>query len=409
MKDILLCAWRELSRRKGRSAFQMMAYFFAIIFFTIMGNVLVFSNLETAKILHNVGTHLLLFIPVSQKGDSTFPDRTLLDSKNEAFYADPMVVTHLLPNSMIARIESFPSVLRASPLLLFRMKNPNDGTLFSVAGFDPANPVVIDSNLSSQKDIIAGAFLQSGDRGLAVVEESFAVSYDLKIGSNIAISGISFPVIGIVRPGIRPAKADVYLIREDAVEVMSRRLEKPLKDEFNIALIEVRNVSLQDEAIIHIKKEVSGAILNSFHCYVGASKVMGMSEFVAAVLLCLVFAGTTCFSMVSQWGSVMERRRDIGILKALGWTPKVIIGQIMAESFFCSTFGGTFGVITGWVILALLPVKEMTNRPFEWRLEIIVALAFCGIILSIFTGLFAAAFPAIFASRENPADALRKI
>ena len=63
MRDILSCALRELWRRKGRTIANILGYFLVIAIMVVLANVLLFTQSAKNKILNNLGTHFLAYIP----------------------------------------------------------------------------------------------------------------------------------------------------------------------------------------------------------------------------------------------------------------------------------------------------------------------------------------------------------
>lgn len=110
--------------------------------------------------------------------------------------------------------------------------------------------------------------------------------------------------------------------------------------------------------------------------------------------------------------AILERRREIGILKALGATDRDVRSLFFAEAGAMGLFGGFFGVALGWLIgLALswgttiylhsqnLPGVKITYIPW-W-------LALGAIGFAIAVSLVAGLYPASRAARLNPVEALR--
>jgi putative ABC transport system permease protein len=101
--------------------------------------------------------------------------------------------------------------------------------------------------------------------------------------------------------------------------------------------------------------------------------------------------------------SVTERTREIGIVKALGATPQVILLQFLLEAVLLSLFGGLLGLLLGYGVAALLgaliPSLSDTVVPL-WA--VLLSLGF-----TTFIGVVFGLMPAVKAARLAPIDALR--
>ncbi len=116
---------------------------------------------------------------------------------------------------------------------------------------------------------------------------------------------------------------------------------------------------------------------------------------VAAISLLVGGIGVTNIMLVT----VTERTREIGIRKAIGATPGVILAQFLAEATLLSVFGGILGVIGGLVgsEFSIIGVK-----PVIVPASIVLAFGF-----SVVIGLFFGGYPANRAANMRPVDALR--
>jgi putative ABC transport system permease protein len=110
--------------------------------------------------------------------------------------------------------------------------------------------------------------------------------------------------------------------------------------------------------------------------------------------------------------AILERRREIGVLKALGATDSDVKKLFFAEAGVMGLFGGIFGVLFGWLLGRAITIgtnlylKRQNLNPIElstvtWWL-ILAALLF-GVLVSLAAGLY----PASRAAKLNPVDALR--
>jgi len=98
--------------------------------------------------------------------------------------------------------------------------------------------------------------------------------------------------------------------------------------------------------------------------------------------------------------SVLERFKEIGALKAVGWTNDDIVKMVLYESGLIGVIGGLFGVILG-----VLASNSLIIFGLETRVTLPLVLgSFFG---AVFVGILAGVYPAINASRLDPIDALR--
>lgn len=98
--------------------------------------------------------------------------------------------------------------------------------------------------------------------------------------------------------------------------------------------------------------------------------------------------------------SVVERTKEIGILKALGAEPRQIETQFLLEAVILTFSGGILGVILGIIITAIV------SFAIVWPFVISLNGVFVGLLFSLIVGAFFGAYPARKASKLNPIDAL---
>jgi putative ABC transport system permease protein len=110
--------------------------------------------------------------------------------------------------------------------------------------------------------------------------------------------------------------------------------------------------------------------------------------------------------------AILERRREIGILKALGATDRDVRSLFFAEAGAMGLFGGFFGVALGWLIGSALTwgttiYLHRQNLPGVKISYIPWWLALGAIVFALIVSLVAGLYPASRAARLNPVDALR--
>jgi len=101
--------------------------------------------------------------------------------------------------------------------------------------------------------------------------------------------------------------------------------------------------------------------------------------------------------------SVMERRKEIGLMKAIGATNSLIIKQIMAESAILSLMGGIVGLLLG--LLGAIAIGSLLGGMFS--AVVTPGLAATGIGFALFLGLLGGLYPAKQATSLDPVETLR--
>ena len=99
--------------------------------------------------------------------------------------------------------------------------------------------------------------------------------------------------------------------------------------------------------------------------------------------------------------SVLERRGEIGVRRALGARRRHIAGQFLVEAGVLALLGGVTGVALGALVTALYA------RTQGWLVTVPVGALAAGTGIALAVGLLAGVSPAVRAARLDPADALR--
>jgi len=103
--------------------------------------------------------------------------------------------------------------------------------------------------------------------------------------------------------------------------------------------------------------------------------------------------------------SVLERTREIGVLRALGWRRRSVLGLIFRESLIIAVLGGLFGIGIAFGLTAILQVTPGLEGYITpvWDWEIIVR----AMTIALLLGVLGSLYPAFRATRLQPVEALR--
>lgn len=283
-----------------------------------------------------------------------------------------------------------------------------------IGAYDPKEPYVV-SNVFDL-DLAKGRELTSGDRNKVILGNNYLYddkifSRALDINDEIKINGDSLKVVGFFEAVGNPQDdAQIYVssdyfedlypnasynwivaeVDRDQIERTTENIEKSLRKERNL-----------EEGKEDFFVQSFQDLVSSYSSVL--SIIIGFVLLIAFISI-IVSAVNTANTMIT---SVLERFKEIGILKAIGAKNSEIFGIFLFESSFLGFVAGIVGVGLGYVITSLAG-KILLSIGYGFLQPAHPALLFVGLILfAVVTGALSGIFPAINASKTNTVEALR--
>jgi putative ABC transport system permease protein len=103
---------------------------------------------------------------------------------------------------------------------------------------------------------------------------------------------------------------------------------------------------------------------------------------------------------------VKERTKEIGTMKAIGFTSKAIMFQIMMEGFMIAVISGFIGIFMGYVGSPIITEMVMPESASGSSSQISVLMMVIGFLFMVFLGSVGSIYPAWVASRKSPVEAM---
>jgi putative ABC transport system permease protein len=103
--------------------------------------------------------------------------------------------------------------------------------------------------------------------------------------------------------------------------------------------------------------------------------------------------------------AVMERTREIGVLRAVGWNRGRVLGLILREALILGILGGVSGVGIAFGLAGLMQSMPGIGQAIDpiWTVDIFLKASVVALLLSLIGGIY----PAYRATRLQPTEALR--
>lgn len=300
---------------------------------------------------------------------------------------------------------------------------------YTIGGVDPSHP---DTGVVTPSLVTSGRFIASAGADETVLAGSYAKRAGLKIGSKLDLNGTTFKVVGLVRPPLGGQTADVYI---SLSQLQSLAGQKGL---VNVVLVRAKNGA----SVGAVQKEITQKFPNAQVASakqvadsIGGSLVdaSNLSHRLGVALAALAAAAAFLLAALLTLSSVGKRVRELGTLKALGWSQRLVVRQVVGESLAQGLLGGLLGVGLGLALAAAIGalgptltasshvgggggffgLGQVGARTLHDSVALTAPVAIgtiaLGFLLAVAGGLIAGAAGALRAARLRPADALRQV
>jgi putative ABC transport system permease protein len=208
----------------------------------------------------------------------------------------------------------------------------------------PGNAVVGGANGGGTEKLTSGSsFSPTSTSDVALVGATMASKNDLKVGSTFTAYGKTITVVGIYNAGSTFANADVLMPLATVQKLASAT------GEITNATVVVNNVNNVSSVVKAINAKIgTKADVTSTQATTEASLApLNSVKTISTYTLFGAVVGAAIILLLSMLMIVRERRREVGVLKALGAPNKSIIAQFIAESTTFTVLGAIVGFIAG--------------------------------------------------------------
>jgi len=303
---------------------------------------------------------------------------------------------------------------------------------YTIGGIDPAQQSI---GLVTPSQLSSGRFFSKSGGREALVSAAYAKRKSLKLGSTLDLNGTRFKIIGLVSPPLGGQTADVYIPLAQLQKLASQ------KGLANVVLVRATSSSdvakVQQEiehalgsgAQVASAKQVAASINGSLVDAANLSHDLGLVLAIVAAVAAFLVAALLTLS------SIGKRVREIGTLKALGWSQRLVVRQVLGECLATGIAGGLVGVVLGVLAAAAIgafgpslsassttgaagandvlglgqALARTASTSVSLTAPLSLSLLLFGFALALAGGLIAGGAGALRAARLRPADALRQM
>ncbi len=279
-----------------------------------------------------------------------------------------------------------PHVITVAPVVT---QVATTGNLELIAGIDLKSY----EKLSGPFQFVSGGPFKAADDCL--IDDLYARARHIKVGDMIEILNNKFRVSGIVEPGKGARKFVQIGVLQDLIGAQGKATI------FYLKLDDPNNAETVVDEIKHVPG-MERYVATSMAYYLSmmtTSRYPGVSQFIDFVIVISVIIGFLVIFQ-SMYTAVMERTREIGILKSMGASKLYIVNVILRETVLLAIAG----IIVG-VVFSLVARTGIDSRS-TLRVVVTGGWILRATIIAIVGALLGALYPAYKAANRDPIDAL---
>jgi len=292
-----------------------------------------------------------------------------------------------IPEGVVDFVRKQPHVKVATGILMQSLGTPTS----SAAGID----LNAFNEMSGGLEYIAGGPFRTAND--VIVDEFYLNEKKLRVGDEISLWGADrkWRLVGVVKPG-----------KLNRVFVDLRQLQELTGNTgmVNIIYVKVDDPAITAPVITELKKKLVDYPIFSMEEYtslISYDSLPMLSRFTNVVVGISIFIGfaVVCLSM---YMAVLQRTREIGILKSLGASRWYVLSTILREAVLLAIVGTIFGIgmsyVAKWLLETFAPASLPPAIDATWW-PIAAGIALVGAILG-------AIYPGLRAARMDPIEAL---
>ncbi len=251
-------------------------------------------------------------------------------------------------------------------------------------------------------DSVNGTAFSNGSTDEVIIGKTFAQNQNLTVGSTINLYGKDFKITGTFETGNFITDAGIYMPLSNLQNLTSNdnkvsAILVKVTDNANVTTVSQNIESAYPNQLTTTTAEATAGRINQGLGFIDTASW--------AISLLAIFIGAVGV-INTMIMSVYERTREIGVLKAVGWTDKRILAMILGESVVLTLIafvvGTVIAVVGVEILLTYSPSVSGIIKP-SFALDIFLR----AFVVAFLVGVIGGLYPAYRASRLSPTEALR--
>ena len=296
---------------------------------------------------------------------------------------------------VVAQVATMPEVREATGMVVGNV-SAADAPYFFVFGYDPDGFAVERFRIAEGQPLSSSRRPASSGREIIVGKQA-SEALKLKVGDTLRMTGGTFNVVGIYNSGSGFEDAAAILSLSDAQQLLQKHRQ--------VGAVQVKLKDARQAERVRAQLERSYprlAVSQSSQTADQQQITTYIQGFAVAIALLAVIIGGVGMANTAMM-STFERTREIGTLRALGWSRRRVLGMVFGENLALGLAGGLLGCALGAAMIAWLGQSAALAY---MQGQVTPSLAGQGLATALVLGAVGGLYPARWASRLLPVEAL---
>ncbi|NDJ53327.1 MAG: ABC transporter permease [Chloroflexi bacterium] len=288
------------------------------------------------------------------------------------------------------RIAAMPGVADVTGML-FTATISEEAGVFVMLGYPPRSQGI------SRFNVVEGEVISTNRQ--IMIGRAAATAQNLGVGDSLQLGEMRFQIVGIYESGSAFEEIGGVITLRDAQTFAGRQRK------VTFFMVDVANSDEAQATVEQINKdhpEVVASLAGEFAedlPDLQAADVMANAIVVMAVLV----GGVGMMNTMLM--AVLERTREIGVLRALGWRRRAVLSLVMRESIVLGVIGAIGGILTAFVLVAFIQSLPGIGEAMPAEFSAVVFARSISVALGL--GILGGLYPAFRATQLQPVEALR--
>jgi len=378
---------KNLLRRKGRFLFTLMGITIGMASFVAL---LSMGDNLRSEVTHQadaLGADLIVMARV----DCPFINLSVLSGD---------ILPESIPREIVHDIAALDGITAAIPYLTMGASVQN--TPVTLVGILPT-----EMKLHRNWTVAVGEYFSYESHAAVVVGYGIATRFELSPGDMLTFRGQDFPIVGILDATGSNDDISVFMPLDVVQYVFG------LDDYVSFIAVTIDDVTQSERYIAAIMDVANLSVSTNTELLSSVLLILGSLNITLQLIAAVALVAASFGIINTMMTAIYERRREIGILRAMGGKSRAIFKIFILESGLYGLLGGFFGLAVGFVVSRLAApliaqnefVSVLGSPDMAVTISSYLVLVVLGIstLLAILSGLY----PAWRASKLTPMEAIR--